>query len=802
MRFFPRAVVCAALAACEGQVTDLPTSALADVTIEELACDGPALIQVPVTCRVRAASSVPVSCVVTSGGETKQFERCETLQTFTLTQSVAGPVEVRATATAGQATAVRTLVLDVTVPGNSAPQITRFVATQQMGAVPFRVPLEFSVVDADGDVPACAIDVGADGTEELAFACAAGQTTVTLNAPGAIRLQLVANDGRGGRATADVIVQALPANVGGGSAGGSAGGQVTAGGRAGGAAGGAGGGRAGGSAGGAAGGAAGGVAGGRAGGSAGGLAGGAASGGVAGGGLAGGGTSGGGTAGGGTPSGVDLRPVAIQFGQTVITPQLKLVDSKAAFVRAWIVATGGTASGASAVAELRRAGAVVATVNLTLPAVLPTSTTPAVTPTGWSTAFLPAAQVHANTEVVIRVDPSNTIAESNESNNELAATPVVGRANQLNLTHVPVVQSGLTGVVPAGTVAYLLDRWPAATIDERTRAPYTFSGSLTGSNSSAWSTLLTNLSQVRTNDGSSRNYYGWTKVSYRSGVAGIGTVGRGVATGRDDSLDTTAHELGHNFGRDHAPCGVSGDANFPYANAGIGVWGVDAQGSYKDPARMVDLMSYCDPTWVSDYSYNAVQAYMEGRSQFAPGVALMNDTSGRDSLLIAGRWRDGRFEFRPVYRVRAPVSTDALSEQRLTMRLVFKDGARRDVVASVDRLGDGEGSVLVAVIEETRPLARLEAIAGGVIVGAVNAGEAAETTFAVRREGDRLHVEWGRPELAVAVTHVAHDRTRTTLTLDATGGSVSLPLGGLRGGWLELSTSSGLVSSRQETRLP
>ncbi len=793
MRSFVRWVVVVFLTSCEGVVGELPLpmEARAEVTIDELACDGPATVQVPVTCRVRASatnSSQPISCVVTTGAETKQFDRCDSLQTFTLTHPVAGSVEVRATASSGQATAVRSVVLDVNAPGNTPPRITRFVATQSSGTVPFTVPLEYSVSDPENDPLGCALDIGADGSEDASLSCTAGAATTTLRTAGLVRLRLVVTDGRGGRATADVDVQAIAQNLGGGTAGG-----ATAGGRAGGSVGG---GVAGGRAGGSAGGMSGGAAGGRAGGAAGG-----ASGGSVGGGSAAGGTAGG-SVGGGAASGVDLRPVAVQFGQTVITPQLKLVESKAALVRAWLVVSGGTASGVTAVAELRRAGAVVETVNLTLPATLPTSATPAATPTGWATAFIPASQVHPNTQVVIRVDPSNAIAESDETNNELSVTPTVGRANQLNLTHVPVVQSGLTGVVPNGIVAYILDRWPAATIDERTRAPYSFSGALTGSNSSAWSTLLTNLSQARTNDGSSRNYYGWTRVSYRSGVAGIGTIGRGVSTGRDDSLDTTAHELGHNFGRDHAPCGVSGDANFPHANASIGVWGIDSQGSYKDPARLVDLMSYCDPTWVSDYSYLGVQAFMEGRAQFVPGQTLMHVTGGKDGHLLAGRWREGRFEFRPVYRVRAPASVEPLDEHPLTLRLTFTDGSKRDVAANLDAVGDGDERVMATVVEEPRSLRRVEAVVGGVVVGSLSAGAEPTTAFSVQRQGERVRVLWNRPDVSVAVTHVAVDGQRTTLTLDAVGGASSLPLGGLTGGELELSASTGLASSRWVHELP
>lgn len=88
-------------------------------------------------------------------------------------------------------------------------------------------------------------------------------------------------------------------------------------------------------------------------------------------------------------------------------------------------------------------------------------------------------------------------------------------------------------------------------------------------------------------------------ISSRAGI-GIGFANR-------ISAETFVHELGHNHGREHAPCGVNGDPNFPYPQAGTGIWGYDpASATLKDPAMTKDFMSYCDPPWVSDYTYRAL----------------------------------------------------------------------------------------------------------------------------------------------------------------------------------------------------
>ena len=81
---------------------------------------------------------------------------------------------------------------------------------------------------------------------------------------------------------------------------------------------------------------------------------------------------------------------------------------------------------------------------------------------------------------------------------------------------------------------------------------------------------------------------GWDKLPSASGVA--------------------AHELGHNFGRSHAPCGgvASPDPNYPYAGGVTGQWGYDLVAGTLKPPTNTDLMGYCGNTWISDYTYMGV----------------------------------------------------------------------------------------------------------------------------------------------------------------------------------------------------
>ena len=85
----------------------------------------------------------------------------------------------------------------------------------------------------------------------------------------------------------------------------------------------------------------------------------------------------------------------------------------------------------------------------------------------------------------------------------------------------------------------------------------------------------------------------WARVSMGLGFSGEGSAG------------TMVHEIGHAHGREHAPCGVDDPGYFPHSGAGLGVQGYDLRaGALKNVGDYTDFMGYCDPTWVSDYTYN------------------------------------------------------------------------------------------------------------------------------------------------------------------------------------------------------
>jgi hypothetical protein len=86
---------------------------------------------------------------------------------------------------------------------------------------------------------------------------------------------------------------------------------------------------------------------------------------------------------------------------------------------------------------------------------------------------------------------------------------------------------------------------------------------------------------------------------------------------------TYAHEIGHQFGLPHAPCGNAGTPNPTYTTyepydlpvdpagttnftmASIGEYGLDINnGNIANPNTAEDFMSYCTPRWISLFTYN------------------------------------------------------------------------------------------------------------------------------------------------------------------------------------------------------
>ena len=123
--------------------------------------------------------------------------------------------------------------------------------------------------------------------------------------------------------------------------------------------------------------------------------------------------------------------------------------------------------------------------------------------------------------------------------------------------------------------------------------------------------------------------------------------------------ETIAHEFGHNRNLYHAPCGRAGgpDRYYPYANGGIGAWGYDFRTGELVPPDRADFMSYCEPTWTSDYQFaNALRYRLETETNSIVVVAADTRaaTSSRTLLVWGGLDGEGAPYLRPAFLIDAP----------------------------------------------------------------------------------------------------------------------------------------------------
>jgi hypothetical protein len=368
----------------------------------------------------------------------------------------------------------------------------------------------------------------------------------------------------------------------------------------------------------------------------------------------------------GAASGFNLRIDGMYLTQSVQTyaGAVPLVKDRDGYLRVFVTANQSNLTAPQVRVRFYQAGTPVSTITIPPPGTsVPLSPNEGTLTSSWNVA-VPKTLIQPGLSVLADVDPGNDVAEADETDNQFPAsgTPLsldVHATTAFSVRFVPVLQSanGRQGnVTNANKASYLtaaMKIHPLAAYDADLRAPYTTSApAVDANNSSTWSTILSQLDAIRMADGSSRYYFGVVNPSYSSGVAGVGYVGGKTAIGWDKSgADwVAAHEWGHNWGRNHAPCGGAGgpDPGYPYPSGATGVYGLDVATLTLKPPTATDIMGYCSNQWISDYTYKGVLAWREAQ----PDV-VGADFAGamQPCLLIWGRIENGATVLEPAFQI-------------------------------------------------------------------------------------------------------------------------------------------------------
>ncbi|TLS40506.1 hypothetical protein FE633_41185 [Streptomyces montanus] len=205
----------------------------------------------------------------------------------------------------------------------------------------------------------------------------------------------------------------------------------------------------------------------------------------------------------------------------------------------------------------------------------------------------------------------------------------------------------------ADTLSKVVRMYPISGFNYTGFTVHNFAGNLTlatgGGCTQGWNELIGRLWTLRMLSGTTDVYMGLLPHGVPSaGVIGCGLVGAAVGFNGDGI--TMAQELGHSFDRDHAPCPAnitSRDPDYPdYPGlplGSIGEFGLDI-GSFQvhDPALTSDFMSWCEPAWVSPYTYMGLRTTFIGTRAAVQPTLSEGRASMREQLVLSFRLhRDG-----------------------------------------------------------------------------------------------------------------------------------------------------------------
>lgn len=481
-----------------------------------------------------------------------------------------------------------------------------------------------------------------------------------------------------------------------------------------------------------------------------------------------------------------------------------LVAGKPALLRVFVRASELTPSVPRVRISWYVDGAIAGTQTLEGAMPAPVMRTDGVLASTWNTS-VPGSVIQPGLSLRVEVDPDDAVPETDESNNAHPAkgtrTLDVRAVPDARVRLVPVTVDGVTGAVgeDGGNLPSLAARTlPLGRLDVDVRMPFASAATalLPSDANGAWMRVLEELLALRALDGSDATYYGVVRAPYAAGIAGLAIVGMPVAVGWDapgTGPQVLAHELGHTWGRLHAPCGsISGvDPAYPDASGAIGAWGFDASAGRLRVPESPDLMSYCGDPWVSAYTFTGI---MEQREIDAARAAVVSSSREveRAALLVWGRVTPaGRVLLEPAFEVRARPSLPPRAGAHRVRGLAADGTALFDVAFDAARVADapsGEGVFAFTVPLDENARARLQSLG---VVGrdgerTVRRAVTASETRVDRQDGVR-RVRWDAASYPAALVR---DATTGRVLGFARNGSASLSAAGA----VELVLSDGVRS--------
>ncbi len=278
-------------------------------------------------------------------------------------------------------------------------------------------------------------------------------------------------------------------------------------------------------------------------------------------------------------------------------------------------------------------------------------------------AVVPASVVMSGLEMVVEIDPDRTLDAGLGVGVRLPATGRtvvdVRSLPPFELTLVPFLwiedpdRSVLTEMEDLSSESDLFrltrDILPVSDFQLTIHEPVSTSVDPTGD---SHETLMRETELIYAMEGARGHYMGIFREKGEGGLLGIAKLPGYVSLSVLDE-NVIAHEIGHNLNLYHAPgCGAIGtDPDYPTDDGSIGAWGYDFLNETLVNPETSDLMTYCKPRWISEFSYSRALRHRFHDRGWREAAAYGTSTKGL--LLWGGLNGDKELFLEPAFVVDA-----------------------------------------------------------------------------------------------------------------------------------------------------